>query len=157
MFLAVPVLDRRGVLKAILVAGLDMTELRQRHLSEFTKIEPRSRILLLDPTGRPVVTSDRTLEEVFPASNDVRISTEDWQSGSRLLAWTDEQGQRMVGTRASLERWKWVILSGTPEDHIREAMTIPIRRLGYAVLWLLLACVIVSPLVARIEIGRAHV
>lgn len=150
VFIGVPVLDRGGALKAILVGGLDMTELRQRHLSEFTKMEPQSRILLLDATGRPVVTSDRTLQEVFAASGDARITPQGWEGDPRLLAWTDEQRHLMVGARASLETWKWIVLSGIPEAHIREAMATPIRRLGYASLWLLLACAIASPFVARI-------
>ncbi len=150
VFLAVPVSDRRGALKAILVGALDMGELRQRHLSEFAKIEPQSRILLLDATGRPVVTSDRTLQEVFTASRDARITTQSREDDPRLQAWTDEQGQQMVGARATLETWKWTILSGIPEEHLREAMATPIRRLGYATLWLLLACAVVSPFVARV-------
>ena len=150
VFIGVPVLDRRGVLKAILVGGLDMTELRQRHLSEFAKMEPRSRTLLLDATGRPVVTSDRTLQEVFAASGDARITPQGWEGDPRLLTWTDEQRHLMVGARASLETWKWIVLSGIPEEHIREALARPIQRLGAAALWLLLACAIASPFVARI-------
>ena len=150
VFLSVPVLDRRGVIKAILVGGLNMTELYNRHLLELGKIEPRSRTLLLEPSGRPVITSDRTLDEVFASSADVRVAQQVWKSDPRLLAWTDEQGHPMVGAGASLATWEWTILRGIPEDDLRETMIIPIRRLAHTALWLLVACLIASPLVSRI-------
>ena len=150
VFLSVPALDRRGTLRAILVAGLDMTELYKRHLSEPGTAEPLGRTLLLEPSGRPVAASDRTIGEVFASSTDVRIAPHVWESDPRLLAWTDEQGQRMVGASASLATWKWTILRGIPEGHLSETMALPIRRLAYTALWLLVACLILSPLVSRI-------
>ncbi len=149
VFIAVPAVDRRGALKAILVGGLDMTELYSRHLSQFGAVEARSRTFLLEPSGRPLATSDRGLGEVFASSGDVRIEPQRWDIDPRLLTWTDEKGHRLVGASASLATGKWRVLSGTPEDQIREAMAAPMRRAAYVALWLLLACVIVSPLVAR--------
>ncbi|MGH7430051.1 MAG: GAF domain-containing protein, partial [Candidatus Methylomirabilaceae bacterium] len=153
VFLGVPVLDRRGDLKAILVAGLDMAELQKRHLSLFGAMGPGGRTLLLQPSGQPVVTSDRTIEELFDSNRDVRIAPREWEDGFRLIAWTDEQGQSMVGASASLPRWKWTVLSGVPETDLRSAMAVPIQRLGYAVFWLFVACVMASPLVARVMAG----
>ena len=150
VFLSVPVLDRRGALKAILVGGLDLTELYKRHLSEPGTAEPLGRTLLLEPSGRAVAASDRTIGEVFASSTDVRIAPHVWESDPRLLTWTDEQGHRMVGASASLATWKWTILRGVPEDDLHETMALPIRRLAYTALWLFLACLILSPLVSRI-------
>ena len=150
VFLGVPAFDRRGAIKAILVGALDMTELYKRHLSEPGTAEPLGRTLLLEPSGRPVAASDRTIGEVFASSTDVRIAPHVWESDPRLLTWTDEQGQRMVGASASLATWKWAILRGIPEDHLSETMALPIRRLAYTALWLLVACLILSPLVSRI-------
>jgi len=150
VFLSVPALDRRGTLRAILVAGLDMTELYKRHLSEPGTAEPLGRTLLLEPSGRAVAASDRTIGEVFASSTEVKIAPHVWESDPRLLAWTDDQGHRMVGASASLATWKWTVLRGIPEDDLRETMALPIRRLAYTALWLLLACLIVSPLVSRI-------
>ncbi|MBI4380450.1 MAG: GAF domain-containing protein, partial [candidate division NC10 bacterium] len=150
VFLSVPALDRRGTLKAVLVGGLDMTEIYKRHLSEAGTAEPLGRTLLLEPSGRPVAASDRTVDEVFTATPDVRIAPHVWESDPRLLAWTDEQGHRMVGASASLATWKWTILRGIPEDDLRETIITPIRRLAYTAVWLLVACLIVSPLVSHI-------
>ncbi|MBI3781676.1 MAG: GAF domain-containing protein, partial [candidate division NC10 bacterium] len=150
LFLAVPVLDRSGVLRAILVGGLDMAELYNRHLSEPGTREPQGRTLLLEPSGEPMATSDRTIEKVFATRGNVRITPKPWESDSRLLVWTDEQGRRMVGAGASLATWKWTILRGIPEEHLRDALAAQIRRVAYLALWLLLACVIASPLVARL-------
>jgi PAS domain S-box-containing protein len=150
VFLSVPALDRHGALKAILVGGLDLTELNKRHLSEPGTAGPLGRTLLLEPSGRAVAASDRTIGEVFASSTDVKIAPHVWESDPRLLAWTDEQGHPMVGASASLATWKWTILRGIPEDDLRETMITPIRRLAYTALWLLLACLIASPLVSRI-------
>ncbi|MGH7412256.1 MAG: GAF domain-containing protein, partial [Candidatus Methylomirabilis sp.] len=150
VFLAVPVLDRRGALKVILVGGLDTSELYKRHLFEPKAIVPGVRTLLLEPSGRPVASSDRTLAQVFASPSGVPIAPKPWETAPSLMAWTDEQGQQMVGASATLATWKWSVLSGIPEDQIRDVMAAPVRRLGYTVLWLLLGCVIVSPLVARI-------
>ena len=150
VFLGVPVLDRHSDLKAILVAGLDMAELHRRHLSLFGAMEPGGRTLLLQPSGQPIVTSDRTIEEHFTSSREVRIAPREWEAGFRLIAWADEQGQQMVGASASLARWKWTVLSGVPETDFRKVLATPIRRLGYAVFWLLVACVVASPLLARV-------
>ncbi len=150
VFLAFPVLDRRGVLKAILVGALDMTDLYSRHLGELWAKETRGRTFLLGPSGRPLATSDRKIEEVFPSSADVRIEPKRWDIDSRLLAWTDEEGHRLVGASASLPIRQWSVLSGIPEDQIRLAMSAPMRRAAYVALWLLLACAIASPLVARL-------
>jgi protein-histidine pros-kinase len=150
VFLAVPVLDRHGTLRAILVGGLDMAELHNRHLSQVGAMQPRARTLLLEPSGRPLATSDRTLEEVFAASGDVRIAPKTWETDSRLLAWTDDRAQHTAGASAYLPTWKWRVLSGIPEERFHETFAAPIRRLGFMALWLLLACVLASPLVARI-------
>jgi PAS domain S-box-containing protein len=127
-----------------------MAELYKRHLLQFGKIAAPSRTLLLDPSGRPVAASDRTLQETFAGSSGVRIAPQSWEEDPRLLAWIDEQGHPMVGASASLGTWRWTILTGIPEAHLREALAAPIRRAGLVALWLLLACVIVSPLVARL-------
>jgi PAS domain S-box-containing protein len=148
--LSVPALDRHGALKAILVGGLDLTELYKPHLSEPGTAEAPGRTLLLEPSGRAVAASDRTISEVLASSTDVKIAPHVWESDPRLLAWTDEQGHRMVGASASLATWKWTILRGIPEDALRETMITPIRRLTYTALWLLVACLILSPLVSRI-------
>lgn len=150
VFLSVPALDRRGAIKAILVGGLDLTELNKRHLSEPGTAQPLCRTLLLEPSGRAVAASDRTIGEVLASSTDVKIAPHVWESDPRLLAWTDERGHHTVGASSSLATWKWTILSGIPEEQLREVMAAPIRRLGHTVLWLLLGCVIMSPLVARI-------
>jgi len=150
VFLSVPALDRHGALKAILVGGLDLTELYKRHLSEPGTAEPLGRTLLLEPSGRAVAASDRTIGEVLASSTDVKIAPHVWESDPRLLAWTDEQGHRMVGASASLATWKWTVLRGIPEDDLRETMITPIRRLAYTAVWLLLACLIAGPLVSRI-------
>jgi PAS domain S-box-containing protein len=150
VFLGVPVLDRAGDVKAILVAGLDMAELHKRHLSLFGTMAPGSRTLLLGPSGQPVVASDRTIEELLPSSQEVRIAPREWEGGSRMAAWADEQGRPMVGASAPLARWGWTVLSGVPETQLRSVLATPIRRLGYAVFWLLVACVIASPLLARV-------
>ena len=149
VFLAFPVLDRHGALKAILVGGLDMTDLYSRHLEQLGGKETRGRIFLLGPSGRPLATSDRKLEEVFPSSADVRIEPKRWDIDPRLVTWTDEEGHRLVGASASLATGQWSILSGIPEDQIRLAMAAPMRRAALVAFWLLLACAIVSPLVAR--------
>jgi PAS domain S-box-containing protein len=150
VFLAFPVLDNRGVLRAILVGGLDMAELHNRHLSEPGTGEPQGRTLLLEPSGEPMATSDRTIEKVFAARGNARIAPKRWEGDPRLLGWTDEQGHSMVGASASLATWKWTILRGIAEEQIRDALAAPIRQVGYLALWLLLACVIASPLVARL-------
>jgi PAS domain S-box-containing protein len=147
VFLGLPVVDRAGAVRAILVAGLDFNELHSRHLVGQTTEDNVT--LLLNPSGRLMLASNLAVGDVFSPGRDHTVASEPWQRDSRLLIWADDRGQRLVGASAQLSTWRWTVLSGVSESRLLQAMAVPVHRLGYAVLWLLAACVIASPLVAR--------